>query len=970
MSICAGAQKLALWFAASVVLAACGGSGSGTDSPPDPDTSVSTNAPDSPADRLQADAATKALPWNACVPENQVCNFSGTKRVRYGSGATWVEGVFTGTVNCNNATFGDPLKATFKSCQTQDIEWAACVAENQTCTFSGRRLVRYGAADKWVVREYTNSVACNNATFGDPLKGTFKSCLTAALKSTADTPPPPPAPAATVDAWSNPATWGGTVPPAGATVIIPAGKTVRLDTKVKVKGLTVNGTLACSGNDIAIEADWVMVSGNGAKLSCGSKAAPYLGRFNLLLVGPKTDNIMGMGARVLGAMDGGTIELFGEPRTGWTKLDATARSGTNTLTLAGVPTGWRAGMDIVIGSSDENPRHAEVRRIQAINGRVVTLASALEFSHFGEQQSYSSGSIDHVVDTRAPVGLLSRNITVQGGADSASTQFGGHMMTMASAKAYVSDVGLYRMGQKSLIGRYPFHWHLAGDVAGQFITRSSVWESYNRCITVHGSDNALVQDNVCYNHLGHGYFLEDGNEQGNTIKGNLGILTVKPNKGENILTSDINGDPASPGPATFWITNAKNTVVDNFAAGSDGGAYWLFLKKQDIKRYDGTSVNPRSTNLTRFDNNVASSSKMGYSSCPEEGGVFGFTPPTVPTINNFTAFMISDTGIWPCGSKQRFVGLKLLDAGSSSAEKSADGRMAGFTAPNDMELANSLFVANSGLTAISGRKKGRNAIGHYDQGFYIHDTHFVGYTKADNSQWMRFSGGAVKNSNNRVERITFEPKQTSAWSESRYNNPGAYNIWSAVHDVDGSLGIGANTVLLPAAPIHEGLGCASSSATIASDSMALICPGRIAVARIQLDSGEQGDFEVLRIATNGTIEARQSFGKDGVLRVNQSFLIPNDANRHSAIRFVQEPPNFMLYVADAWPNDLIRYELRGVNGSTRITSADFTQVDSLAALEASGTPAWFRSGNTIHLRFRMAANAERWLAERYITFAR
>jgi hypothetical protein len=36
-----------------------------------------------------------------------------------------------------------------------------------------------------------------------------------------------------------------------------------------------------------------------------------------------------------------------------------------------------------------------------------------------------------------------------------------------------------------------------------------------RCIVVHGTDNVLVERNVCYDHVGHGFMLEDGCEEGN-----------------------------------------------------------------------------------------------------------------------------------------------------------------------------------------------------------------------------------------------------------------------------------------------------------------------------------------------------------------------------------------------------------------------------------------------------------------------
>jgi len=36
-----------------------------------------------------------------------------------------------------------------------------------------------------------------------------------------------------------------------------------------------------------------------------------------------------------------------------------------------------------------------------------------------------------------------------------------------------------------------------------------------------------IQDNFCYNHMGHGYFLEDGGEKYNIFDGNLAMSTRK-----------------------------------------------------------------------------------------------------------------------------------------------------------------------------------------------------------------------------------------------------------------------------------------------------------------------------------------------------------------------------------------------------------------------------------------------------------
>lgn len=51
-----------------------------------------------------------------------------------------------------------------------------CANENGTCTFSGTASVAYGANGAFNYRTATNSIACDNATFGDPLVGVVKAC--------------------------------------------------------------------------------------------------------------------------------------------------------------------------------------------------------------------------------------------------------------------------------------------------------------------------------------------------------------------------------------------------------------------------------------------------------------------------------------------------------------------------------------------------------------------------------------------------------------------------------------------------------------------------------------------------------------------------------------------------------------------------------------------------------------------------
>src|SRR5512139_1825664 len=66
-------------------------------------------------------------------------------------------------------------------------------------------------------------------------------------------------------------------------------------------------------------------------------------------------------------------------------------------------------------------------------------------------------------------------------------------MAMVTSKMFVEGVELNRMGQHLELARYPFHWHLAGDVKGQYIRNAAIHDTYNRCVTVHGTHNLAIQ---------------------------------------------------------------------------------------------------------------------------------------------------------------------------------------------------------------------------------------------------------------------------------------------------------------------------------------------------------------------------------------------------------------------------------------------------------------------------------------------
>ena len=332
----------------------------------------------------------------------------------------------------------------------------------------------------------------------------------------------PAATAAKATKWSDPATWPNRkVPVAGDKVTIDAGKEVVLDVNTPgLGGVTVNGKLSFANTaDVELTTEWIMLHG---ELEIGTEKAPHTRKATITFTNNvKDEDISGVGGTT-GKVDrgimlmGGTLNLHGDRTNTWTKLSATAAAGATSIQVLNAA-GWRVGDEIVLASTDFDPRQAERRTIATIRGNTITLDKKLDYMHFGK--------ITFGVDERGEVGLLTRNIKLQASADAEQSFYGGHVMAMVGSKMFVEGVEFNRMGQHMTLARYPIHWHLIGDAKGQYIKNASLHDTYNRCVTVHGTNFLRVENNVTYNTVGHCFFLEDGIEHGNEFIKNLAIQT-------------------------------------------------------------------------------------------------------------------------------------------------------------------------------------------------------------------------------------------------------------------------------------------------------------------------------------------------------------------------------------------------------------------------------------------------------------
>ncbi|XP_037775601.1 fibrocystin-L-like [Penaeus monodon] len=273
--------------------------------------------------------------------------------------------------------------------------------------------------------------------------------------------------------------------------------------------------------------------------------------------------------------------------------------------------------------------------VRGLLGRLsLTLTEPLEFEHISIEQTFGS----HTVETRAEVGLLTRNIKIRGsvnadfteeieacdedwhpgqfkvqscfngrfGEEIGGAQFGATVMLFGKeankglVQGRVEYVEVTEAGQALQLGRYPLHFHLVGNVSTSYIRGCAVHRTYNRAVTIHAADYLTVEKNVVYNNMGHAIFTEDGVEQFNVIQYNLAVYT---RSSLSLLNVDVT-------PSSYWIVHPNNIVRHNAAAGGTHFGYWYRLERHPSGPSATNSICQNNAPIGEFSYNTVHS--MGW----------------------------------------------------------------------------------------------------------------------------------------------------------------------------------------------------------------------------------------------------------------------------------------------------------------------------------------------------------------------
>ena len=335
----------------------------------------------------------------------------------------------------------------------------------------------------------------------------------------------------------------------------------------------------------------------------------------------------------------GTLLVHGAPKTPWSTLAVTAPAGSASIVveecdgwvvgdrLVVAPTGGEAlSYTAVINYGDPSPLanyEAEERAIAAVSenlsGCTVTLDAPLAHRHRGEM-------VHGVVPIHAEVANLDRSIVftgpplhwrevekpIRGGQGITTVQAGGGLMVMEWAR-------VERCGRVAL-GQYCVHLHLVGKCASCAVRGVVVDGGVNKGITIHGTHDATVEENVVYDLRGASIYVEDGNEVGNLVKKNALICPSFGGGGLGGVANDGSGrvlqrcvcdcvpehaDSDKNEQAAIYVLSPSNDFVGNRVCGHENA---FFSNHQGGRNWGIGAANGKvcllSSPFGRFEGNV------------------------------------------------------------------------------------------------------------------------------------------------------------------------------------------------------------------------------------------------------------------------------------------------------------------------------------------------------------------------------
>ena len=410
--------------------------------------------------------------------------------------------------------------------------------------------------------------------------------------------------------WSDPSTWAdGTVPTREDLVRVDEGVLVQFDAVSEIDSLEIIGQLEfVTDQDTSLLVTTITVLPSGS-LTIGTDDNPVADSVSVNIV--FRDVALQTGTVDAPGIDpsqyGNGLLVFGEftthgaDKTPYIRAISDINRGDTSVTVESVPRDWRVGDRLLLPETAQTAigRNGPVElgeteevTISAINGNTIEFTTAVRFDHLGISDN------PFEVERYAHIGNLTRNVVFQ---SENGEGVRGHVFLTATAVVDIDNASFNELGRtraefntnntvvdesgqvlrigENQAGRYSFHAH---HLSTPFeLSGSLVEDGWRWGITVHNTDDSLIENNIVYEAAGAGIVTEAGTETGNVFTGNL---VIKVEGGHQVGDSrggatrhqdELLGrltEIAVDGSA-FWFRATAGTVEDNFVYDAAGYGY-------------------------------------------------------------------------------------------------------------------------------------------------------------------------------------------------------------------------------------------------------------------------------------------------------------------------------------------------------------------------------------------------------------
>jgi hypothetical protein len=292
--------------------------------------------------------------------------------------------------------------------------------------------------------------------------------------------------------WTDPATWGGTTPTADQEVTISPGHTVYADPNANFlfntrKNIVVLGTLRLRPASPSVQHVIHFTDVNEAAFVGGT-------------MDPVSSDV---GLWVMGA---GKLDIAGTTKTAWRHCQCSLQAGANSLPFPVANQGWRFGDDLVV-TPTESPTVGsrsytgfEQRDLLSQSGSVITV-NPLAHPHPIVNGTWSPEVLN-----------LSRNVRIEGEPGRRA-----HIFIRSTSPQIINFAELRYLGVERVTGRYPLHFHHAGDGSrGSQVVGTVVRDAGHHAFVTHISHGVTYQNTIAYNITSDAYWW-DPTDQSNDI---------------------------------------------------------------------------------------------------------------------------------------------------------------------------------------------------------------------------------------------------------------------------------------------------------------------------------------------------------------------------------------------------------------------------------------------------------------------